>query len=132
MYYAHNRPARSLRHRLPRYRKWTRNQSEYQDSDLLSRRLAAVGKDLNSIITSWNKGAERIFGYSADEMIGTSVMRLIPTEHQHEEEKILACIRRGERCDHFETTRLTKDGRHIYVSLTISPIKDANGNVIGA
>ena len=117
------------------------NQFEFQDSDLLSRRLAAivdnsddaiVGKDLNSIITSWNKAAERIFGYSADEMIGTSVMRLIPTEHQHEEEKILACIRRGERYDHFETTRLTKDGRHIHVSLTISPIKDANGNVIGA
>ena len=117
------------------------NQFEFQESDLLSRRLAAivdnsddaiVGKDLNSIITSWNKGAERIFGYSADEMIGTSVMRLIPTEHQHEEEKILACIRRGERYDHFETTRLTKEGRRIHVSLTISPIKDANGNVIGA
>jgi PAS domain S-box-containing protein len=117
------------------------NQFEFQESHLLSRRLAAivdnsddaiVGKDLNGIITSWNKGAERIFGYSAAEMIGTSIMRLIPTEHQHEEEKILACIRRGERYDHFETTRLTKDGRHIYVSLTISPIKDANGNVIGA
>ena len=117
------------------------NRFEFQESELLSRRLAAivdnsddaiVGKDLNSIITSWNKAAERIFGYSADEMIGTSVMRLIPTEHQHEEEKILACIRRDERYDHFETTRLTKDGRHIHVSLTISPIKDANGNVIGA
>src|SRR5215469_5842863 len=117
------------------------NHFEFRESDLLSRRLSAivdnsddaiVGKDLNSIITSWNKGAERIFGYSADEMIGTSVMRLIPTEQQHEEEKILACIRRGERYDHFETTRLTKDGRHIHVSLTISPIKDANGKVIGA
>src|SRR5215469_18036470 len=117
------------------------NHFEFQESDLLSRRLAAivdnsddaiVGKDLNSIITSWNKGAERIFGYSADEMIGSSVMRLIPTEQQHEEEKILACIRRGERYDHFETTRLTKEGRRIHVSLTISPIKDANGNVIGA
>ena len=142
MYYAHNRPFRSLRHRLPRYRKWTmKNQFEFRESDLLSRRLAAivdnsddaiVGKDLNSIITSWNKGAERIFGYSADEMIGTSVMRLIPAEQQHEEEKILACIRRGERYDHFETTRLTKEGRRIHVSLTIPPIKDANGNVIGA
>jgi PAS domain S-box-containing protein len=115
--------------------------TQRQESDLISRRLAAivdssddaiVGKDLNSIITSWNKGAERIFGYSAEEMIGTSIMRLIPSELQSEEEDILACLRRGERYDHFETIRLSKDGRRIHVSLTISPIKDANGNVIGA
>src|SRR5215472_6408874 len=79
--------------------------AERRHSDLVARRLAAIvdnsedaiiGKDLNSSITSWNKGAERIFGYSAEEMIGTSIMRLIPPEHQHEEEKILACIRRGD------------------------------------
>jgi PAS domain S-box-containing protein len=93
---------------------------------------AIVGKDLNSIITSWNKGAERIFGYSAEEMIGTSVMRLLPSELQSEEEEILACLRRGGRYDHFETVRLSKDGRRLHVSLTISPIKDARGNVIGA
>lgn len=123
-------------------RAWSfRNVTQRQESDLISRRLAAivdnsddaiVGKDLNSIITSWNKGAERIFGYSAEEMIGTSIMRLIPSELHSEEEDILACLRRGERYDHFETIRLSKDGRRIDVSLTISPIKDANGNVIGA
>jgi PAS domain S-box-containing protein len=123
-------------------RVWSfRNVTQRQESDLISRRLAAivdnsddaiVGKDLNSIITSWNKAAERIFGYSADEMVGTSIMRLIPPELQSEEEEILACIRRGERYDHFETVRLRKDGRRLHVSLTISPIKDANGIVVGA
>jgi PAS domain S-box-containing protein len=115
--------------------------TQRQESDLLSRRLAAIvdtsddaiiGKNLNSIITSWNKGAERIFGYSADEMIGTSIMRLIPSELQSEEEEILGLIRQGKRCDHYETIRLTKDGRRIHVSLTISPIKDAKDNVVGA
>jgi PAS domain S-box-containing protein len=123
-------------------RVWSfRDVSQRQESDLTARRLAAivdnsddaiVGKDLNSIITSWNKGAERIFGYSAEEMIGTSILRLIPSELQSEEEDILARLRRGERYDHFETIRLSKDGRRLHVSLTISPIKDANGNVIGA
>src|SRR5215472_18393893 len=115
MYYAHNRPVRSLRHRLPRHRKWTRNQSEYQDSDLLSRRLAAivdnsddaiVGKDLNGIITSWNKGAERIFGYSAEEMIGTSIMRLIPLERQAEEEEILTRIKRDRKSTRLNSSHL--------------------------
>jgi PAS domain S-box-containing protein len=115
--------------------------TERHHSDLLARRLAAIvdnsddaiiGKNLNSIITSWNQGAQKIFGYSADEMIGTSIMRLIPPERQDEEEAILARLRRGERYDHFETVRITKDGRKLDVSLTISPIKDAHGNVIGA
>ena len=123
-------------------RLWSfRDVTQRQESVLIARRLAAivdnsddaiVGKDLNSIITSWNNGAERIFGYSADEMIGTSIMRLIPQELQSEEEEILARIRRGERYDNFDTIRLTKDGRQLHVSLTISPIKDANGNVVGA
>src|SRR5215475_6524008 len=86
--------------------------AERQHSDLVARRLAAIvdnsddaiiGKDLNSIITSWNKGAERIFGYSAEEMIGTSIMRLIPLERQAEEEEILTRIKRGDRYDHFDT-----------------------------
>src|SRR5215469_12476798 len=115
--------------------------AERQHSDLVARRLAAIvdnsedaiiGKDLNSIITSWNKGAERIFGYSAEEMIGTSIMRLIPLERQAEEEEILSRIKRGDRYDHFDTIRVTKDGRQLHVSLTISPIKDANGYVVGA
>jgi PAS domain S-box-containing protein len=110
-------------------------------ADLVSRRLAAivdnsddaiVGKDLSSIITSWNQGAQRIFGYTAEEMIGTSIKRLIPADRQDEEDKILARLRRGERVDHFETIRVTKDGRELHVSLTISPIKDAGGNVVGA
>jgi PAS domain S-box-containing protein len=111
------------------------------EADLLSRRLAAivdssddaiVGKDLTSIITSWNHGAEKIFGYTAEEMIGTSIKRLIPADRQQEEDEILARLRRGDRFDHFETIRVTKDGRELDVSLTISPIKDASGKVVGA
>jgi PAS domain S-box-containing protein len=123
-------------------RVWSfRNATYRQESDLIARRLAAIvdgsddaiiGKDLNSIITSWNKGAERLFGYSADEMIGASVMRLIPPDLQWQEQEILARLRRGERYDHFETVRVAKDGRKLYVSLTISPIKDANGTIVGA
>lgn len=118
-----------------------RDMSQRQESDLISHRLAAivddsddaiVGKDLSSIITSWNKGAERIFGYSANEMIGTSITRIIPPELQSQETEIVARIRRGERFDHFDTIRLTKDGRRLHVSLTISPIKDTHGNVVGA
>jgi PAS domain S-box-containing protein len=93
---------------------------------------AIIGKNLKSIITSWNFGAERIFGYTADEMIGTSIMRLIPPDRQEEELEILSRIRRGERFDHFETIRLAKDGRLLDVSITVSPIKDSAGRVIGA
>src|SRR6516165_9025180 len=115
--------------------------AEHQDSDLVARRLAAIvdnsedaiiGKDLNSIITSWNKAAERIFGYSAEEMIGTSIMRLIPRDRRADEDEILSQIKRGERYENFDTIRIAKDGRQLHVSLTISPIKDANGYVVGA
>jgi len=92
---------------------------------------AIIGKDLNSIITSWNNGAKRIFGYTASEMVGTSVMRLIPSERQDEENQILTKIKRGESVKHFETLRQAKDGRLIAVSVTVSPIKDAKGKVIG-
>jgi PAS domain S-box-containing protein len=91
-----------------------------------------IGKDLNGIITSWNNSATRIFGYAAEEMIGTSILRLIP-EHLHSDEKtIIESIRAGRSVEHFETVRLTKDGRLIDVSLTVSPIKDAGGQIIGA
>lgn len=92
---------------------------------------AIVGKDLNGIITSWNRGAEKIFGYSAAEMVGASIMRLIPADRQADEDIILGAIRRGESVEHFETIRQTKDGRLIQVSVTASPIKDFSGKVIG-
>jgi len=92
---------------------------------------AIIGKNLDSIITSWNKGAEKIFGYTADEMVGTSIMRLIPTGRRNEEEQILEKIRSGESVEHFETVRQTKDGRLIDVSVTASPIKDASGKPVG-
>jgi len=91
-----------------------------------------ISKDLNGIITSWNAAATRIFGYSPDEVIGTSILRLIP-EHLHSDEKIiLESIRAGRRVEHFETVRLTKGGQLIDVSLTVSPVRDGRGQVIGA
>lgn len=91
-----------------------------------------VSKDLNGIIASWNEAATRVFGYSPEEIIGTSILRLIP-EHLHSDEKtIIESIRAGRRIEHFETVRLAKDGRLIDVSLTVSPIKDEQGRVIGA
>jgi len=92
---------------------------------------AIMGKDLDGIITSWNKGAEKIFGYTANEMMGASILRLIPDDRRDEEGKILETIRRGESLDNLETVRQTKDGKLISVSMTISPIKDINGKVIG-
>jgi len=92
---------------------------------------AIMGKDLNGIITSWNKGAEKIFGYTAGEIVGTSVMRLIPTDRQQEENRVLENIKRGNSVAHFETLRQAKDGRLINVSITVSPIKDVTGEIIG-
>ena len=92
---------------------------------------AIIGKDLDSIITSWNKGAEKIFGYTAGEMVGTSILRLIPENRRNEETLILEKIGRGENVDHFETQRQVKGGRLIDVSVTASPIRDAVGKVIG-
>jgi PAS domain S-box-containing protein len=93
---------------------------------------AVVSKNVDGIITSWNKGAERLFGYLAEEAIGKPVTILIPSERQHEEDVILERIRRGDRIEHFETVRQRKDGSPINVSLTISPIKTADGKVVGA
>ena len=93
---------------------------------------AIVGKDLAGIVTSWNRAAERMFGYAAREAIGQSVRMIIPHERWGEEDEMLARIRRGEMTQHFETVRRRKDGSEISVSLTISPIHDASGAVIGA
>lgn len=93
---------------------------------------AIISKDLHSVVISWNAAAERIFGYSAKEMIGTSIDRLFPRERLEEEANILSRIQRGERVSHFETVRVRKDGTPIDVSLTISPVRDASGKIIGA
>ena len=93
---------------------------------------AIVSKSLDGIVTSWNRGAERIFGYSAAEMIGQPITLLIPQDRQSEEREILTRIRRGERIDHYETVRQRKNGSLIIVSLTVSPVKNAEGTIIGA
>jgi two-component system, OmpR family, sensor histidine kinase VicK len=93
---------------------------------------AILSKDLDGTILSWNHGAQRIFGYTADEMIGSPIIRLIPPELRDEEARILAQIRAGRRVEHFETVRMTKSGKRIFVSLSVSPVRDAAGVVIGA
>ncbi|RZJ82234.1 MAG: PAS domain S-box protein [Flavobacterium sp.] len=92
---------------------------------------AIISKDFDSTITSWNNAAERLFGYTANEMIGQSIVKLIPIDRQQEEPDIIAKIRDGERVDHFETKRLSKNGKLLDVSLTISPVIDITGRIIG-
>jgi PAS domain S-box-containing protein len=92
---------------------------------------AIISKTLEGIITSWNPGAERMFGFLASEAIGKSMLMLFPPDRANEEEEILTRIRRGERMEHFETARLRKDGSRIEVSVTISPIKDSHGRIVG-
>ncbi len=93
---------------------------------------AILSKNLDGTITSWNRGAERLFGYSSEEVIGKSVTILIPADRQDEEPSILARLRLGERIDHYETVRRRKDGSLVDISLTVSPIRDSGGMVIGA
>ena len=93
---------------------------------------AIISKNLDGVITSWNKGAERLFGYTADEIVGKPVTMLIPSDRLNEEPLIIARLKKGERVDHFETIRRRKDGSLLDISLTISPIKDANGQITGA
>src|SRR4026207_1370919 len=88
---------------------------------------AIVSKDLNGIVLSWNQAAEQMFGYTAEDMIGTSIRRIIPDARQSEEDTVLASIRAGRRVDHFETIRKSKDGRLLPISLTVSPILDEDG-----
>ena len=119
--------------------KWVGTWSDidgYKRAETRMRELAAIvessddgiiGKTLEGIVTSWNLGAQHLFGYSAEEMIGRSVLRLIPEDRLEEEAQILAELRRGERVDHYETVRRCKDGRLVDVSLSISPIRDGAG-----
>jgi PAS domain S-box-containing protein len=93
---------------------------------------AIVSKNLDGVITSWNRGAQRIFGYSVEEAVGQPITIVIPQDRQDEERTILTRIRRGERIDHFETVRQRKNGSLIVVSLTVSPVKDADGKIVGA
>jgi PAS domain S-box-containing protein len=125
------------------HRMWgsQRDVSERKESERAQAFLAAIvgsaddaiiAKDLNGVIQSANPAAERVFGYSATELVGQPVRMLIPQDRQSEEDDILAQLRTGKRVDHFETIRVRKDGRHIEVSLTISPVRDAAGTIIGA
>ena len=93
---------------------------------------AIISKDLEGIITSWNTGAERLFGYTAAEMVGQPISRLMPPEHRSDMSEILTRIRRGERVEHFESVRLKKSGQAVPVSLSVSPIRDGAGRIIGA
>ena len=93
---------------------------------------AIISKTLDGIVTSWNNAAERIFGYTADEMIGQPIIKILPPDRLNEEPLILERLKKGERIDHFETKRITKDGKLLDISLTISPVKDIKGRIIGA
>ena len=93
---------------------------------------AIIAKRLDGTITAWNGAAERMFGYKAGEMIGQSIMKLFPPDLTHEEAEIISCIRSGRKLDTYETRRTRKDGGEIMVSLTVSPIRNAGGEIIGA
>src|SRR4029079_14364698 len=115
--------------------------TERKKSEELNARLAAIvqssddaiiAKTLDGIITSWNIAAEKLFGYTEKEMIGQSIMKLIPKDREGEESEIISKLKKGEKIDHFETKRITRAGELLDISLTISPIRDSNGTVIGA
>ena len=115
--------------------------SAHRHADIEAARLASivessddaiVSKTLTGEIKSWNSGAARIFGYTPEEMVGEHISKIIPPELQQEEVEILARLSRGERIDHYETVRVTKTGRRVHVSLTVSPLRDKRGNIVGA
>jgi PAS domain S-box-containing protein len=119
--------ARDLSHRIDADRAARRLKALVESSD-----DAIVTKDLDSIITSWNRAAERMFGYTAQEAIGRSIRMIIPDDRQGEEDTVLARIRAGQTMDHFETIRRRKDGSEVTISLTVSPILNEGGQVVGA
>ena len=119
-----NRDITSLRESEERLR-WLASIVEFSED-------AIVSKNLDGVITSWNRGAERVFGYAAEEAIGKPITIVIPIDRHDEERTILTRIRRGERTEHFETIRQRKDGSLIVISLTVSPIRNANGEIVGA
>ena len=129
------------RENQPVFTAYLRDITDRNRGEEASRRLAAIiessddaiiSKDLNGTITSWNVAAERLFGYKHDEIVGQSILTLIPLDRRHEEPRILGRIRRGERIDHYETVRQRKDGTLLNISVTVSPLKDKNGKIIGA
>jgi PAS domain S-box-containing protein len=121
--------------------KIARDIGERRTADVAQSRLAAlvdssddviISKTLDGVITSWNPAAERLFGWTAAEAIGHHIMLIIPEERRSEEDYVLARIRSGQRVDHFETVRVTKDGRRVDLSITVSPLKDRTGRIVGA
>ena len=133
-------PIRDLQGRVIGGSKIVRDVSNQNESEEARLRLAAIvessddaiiSKDLNGIVTSWNEGAARLFGYRPQEMIGQSILKIIPLELHYQEPFILERIRAAERIEHYETERMTKNGERILVSLTISPLKDDRGRVVG-
>jgi hypothetical protein len=120
---------------------FTRDVTERKASAEVASRLGAiidssddaiVSKDVDGIVQSWNPGAGRVFGYTAEEMVGQSIRKLIPADRQHEEDDVVAAFRRGDRVDHYETVRVRKDGSLVDISLSVAPIRDARGRVVGA
>ena len=118
-----------------------RDVTQERAAEIAAQRLAAIvessddpilGKDLQGIITNWNQAAERVFGYSGTEIVGKPITTIIPPDRREEEQYILARLKRGERIEHLETVRQAKDGRQLQVALTISPIKDSSGTIVGA
>jgi PAS domain S-box-containing protein len=137
---AHQPSERDLRH-LDVVARQAADLIERKQTELTDQRLAAiidsshdaiVSKDLNGLVTTWNPGAERLFGYTSGEMIGRSITTLIPQDRHHEEVQILERIRRGERVDPYETVRKRSDGSLIEVSVSVSPLRNAAGEVIAA
>ena len=121
--------------------KIARDISGRRQAEIVQARLAAivessddaiVSKTLDGVITSWNTAAERMFGYTASEAVGQHITLIIPKERRREEDDVIARIRRGERLSHFETVRRRKDGQLVEVSLSVSPVRDAHGDVVGA
>jgi PAS domain S-box-containing protein len=125
------RKALALEMRLARDKEIKRSMA-YMAGIIENSNDAIIGKTLEGIIQSWNAGAQRLFGYRPEEAIGKSITLIIPPDRLEEEERILETLRRGERIEHFETARVTKEGRRIDISLTVSPIRDDSGIVIGA